>query len=208
MHILCHRGIWQTNSEKNTLAALELAIKSGFGIETDIRDCDGELVISHDMPLRNTGLHIDDFLKMYCFYDLKPLLALNIKSDGLQQILKSKLEQFGVTNYFVFDMSIPDTLPYMRLNMPFALRMSEFEDNGRLFNDAKYVWLDAFEHEWYTEELILNLMLQGKNVVIVSPELHKRSHLQLWGWLKKIEGQGKIYLCTDFINEAKEFFNV
>jgi hypothetical protein len=50
MKLLCHRGYRQRKSEQNSLAALELAILGGNGVETDIRDCDGELVISHDMP--------------------------------------------------------------------------------------------------------------------------------------------------------------
>ena len=73
---------------------------------------------------------------------------------------------------------------------------------------AKYVWLDAFEGEWYSDELIERLIAQGKYVAIVSPELHKRSHAGLWMRLKTIRDMGKLYLCTDLINEAEEVFNV
>ena len=36
------------------MAAFERAINFGFGIETDIRDFDGNLVIAHDLPNKNS----------------------------------------------------------------------------------------------------------------------------------------------------------
>ena len=50
MKILAHRGFWADEEEKNTLSAFGKAFDSGFGIETDIRDRNGELVISHNPP--------------------------------------------------------------------------------------------------------------------------------------------------------------
>lgn len=208
MKLLCHRGHWTKRENQNSLEAFERAISHGYGIETDIRDCDGELVISHDAPLKLGSVTLSDFLKKYSVSDVKPMLALNIKADGLHEKLKSALEAYGVVNYFVFDMSVPDTLGYMRLDMPFAVRLSEFEDGGQLLAKAKYVWLDAFESEWYSVELIEKLIAQGKNVAIVSPELHKRSHSALWMKLKNIHGMEQLYLCTDLINEAEVVFNV
>jgi len=208
MKILCHRGKWIKRVDQNSLESFKRATSSGHGIETDIRDCDGELVISHDAPLKLGSITLIDFLKVYSSSNVKPMLALNIKSDGLHEKLKSVLDRYGVTNYFVFDMSVPDTLAYMRLDMPFAARLSEFEDAGRLLAKAKYVWLDAFESEWYTVELIEKLIAQGKCVAIVSPELHKRPHAALWMKLKTIRDMGQLFLCTDLINEAEEVFNV
>lgn len=48
--ILAHRGFWKEETEKNTKIAFERAFNSGFGIETDLRDIKGEIVISHNMP--------------------------------------------------------------------------------------------------------------------------------------------------------------
>ena len=44
--ILAHRGFWKEETEKNTKIAFERAFNSGFGIETDLRDIKGEIVIS------------------------------------------------------------------------------------------------------------------------------------------------------------------
>ena len=41
--VRAHRGWWLTPAEKNSKAAFERALAAGYGIETDVRDCDGEL---------------------------------------------------------------------------------------------------------------------------------------------------------------------
>lgn len=35
MKIIAHRGFWKTESEKNTMKAIQRAIDSGYGFETD-----------------------------------------------------------------------------------------------------------------------------------------------------------------------------
>jgi glycerophosphoryl diester phosphodiesterase len=55
MKIIAHRGMWFNKHEQNTLVAFERALENGFGIETDFRDFNGSLVISHDLPLENVN---------------------------------------------------------------------------------------------------------------------------------------------------------
>lgn len=50
IEILAHRGWWTSREDQNSLDALTRALTAGFGVETDIRDCAGRLVVSHDMP--------------------------------------------------------------------------------------------------------------------------------------------------------------
>ena len=52
-NILAHRGLWFCEEEKNSSNALFKALDLGFGIETDVRDLCGELIISHDPPMLN-----------------------------------------------------------------------------------------------------------------------------------------------------------
>lgn len=87
MKILAHRGFWNTLEEKNSLKALNRAFQNGYGIETDIRDYLGELVISHNIP-DSKSPKLEELLSIYSEekYDLP--LALNVKSDGIQSILK------------------------------------------------------------------------------------------------------------------------
>jgi glycerophosphoryl diester phosphodiesterase len=48
VHILAHRGLWKTASEHNRLEAFRHALESGYGIEVDVRDASGELIVAHD----------------------------------------------------------------------------------------------------------------------------------------------------------------
>jgi hypothetical protein len=208
MYILAHRGYWCLSEGKNTLSALMLAIDKDLGIETDVRDCDGVLVISHDPPTRDKAIPLDDFFSCYAASNFSPCLALNIKSDGLQNLLLKKIEEYQINNYFVFDMSVPDTLGYIKLGMPVAVRISEYEQENKLFEVAKFVWLDAFDSEWYSIDFINTLLAKDKKVAIVSPELHRRSHSELWSSLRPLADNDNLYLCTDFVNEAMDFFNV
>ena len=49
--ILAHRGIWSDSKSANHPEALTRALEMGFGIETDLRDRNCELVVSHDPPI-------------------------------------------------------------------------------------------------------------------------------------------------------------
>ena len=208
MKLLCHRGIWTEAHQKNTHAALCAAFDQRLGIETDIRDCNGKLVVSHDMPRAETAGDLDALLSHYQDLQSSAPLALNVKADGLQQALLHKLQSYQVKNYFVFDMSVPDTLGYRRLNMPFAARLSEYESPGVLLDQASHVWLDAFDSEWYSMDVIEGLLAQGKHVAVVSPELHRRAHQDLWAALRRWDLADRLYLCTDLVASAMEVFHV
>ncbi|HET8870132.1 MAG TPA: hypothetical protein VFM48_06780 [Aquabacterium sp.] len=208
MKLLCHRGVWKAPNERNSAAALNLALDRGLGIETDIRDCDGRLVISHDMPTCAAFGSLENLLEHYRKGASRSTLALNIKSDGLQNKLKDALSTHGVANYFVFDMSVPDTLGYRRVDMNFAVRLSEFESESPLLESASHVWLDAFSTEWYSIDLIRQLIERGKHVAVVSPELHRRPHREWWAALREVESKGRLHLCTDWVDEAMEVFDV
>ena len=49
MYILSHRGFWLSPNEKNLEIAFRRSFEAGFGVETDIRDYQGRLVIAHDI---------------------------------------------------------------------------------------------------------------------------------------------------------------
>lgn len=207
MKLLAHRGLWHQDAEKNTLAALAAALDQGHGIETDVRDLDGELVISHDMPRRAAHLGLDALLAHCARTPQAGTLALNIKADGLQAALQAKLAQHGVTNCFMFDMSLPDTLGWRRHGLPWAVRLSEYEDGGPLLEEARFVWLDAFERDdWYPLSLLDGLLARGKTVAVVSPELHRRPPQAAWRRLQPLAGASRLHLCTDLVSQAMEEF--
>jgi hypothetical protein len=210
MKLLAHRGAWTEPGEKNSLASLVAAVEAGHGVETDIRDLDGRLVISHDMPTREAHVDLDAFLDRVAVTPQAGLLALNIKADGLQAPLSQALRSRGITRWFAFDMSVPDLLGWRRQGLPCAVRLSEYEDGGPLLDDAPFVWLDAFQDDtWYSPALVRELLARGKTVAIVSPELHKRAWAPAWERLAGLDDtSGRLYLCTDLITQAMEVFDV
>jgi glycerophosphoryl diester phosphodiesterase len=204
MIILSHRGYWTQAHEKNTTTAFAHSFNLGFGTETDIRDQNGILVISHDMP-SNVSLTFKDFLNIYGKSHLP--LALNIKADGLASILKENLQNIDHSNWFVFDMSIPDMRAYLNQGIPIFTRMSEVEQQPVWLDQAAGVWLDSFSTEWYDTNLIEKLLLQGKKVCVVSSELHGRDKSSLWRLLYPLSHHAQLMLCTDTPEEAKDYFD-
>ena len=203
MQILSHRGFWQSPNERNSRAAFLRSYGLGFGVETDVRDLDGTLVISHDPPLRDC-LKLDDFLVLPGVAD-QPL-ALNIKSDGLAKSLKTAMQDFH--NWFAFDMSIPDMRDHLKLGNPVLTRMSEIERDPPLLDLASGVWLDAFDNIWYNMDMVSNLLQQTKKVCIVSPELHGRNEVPLWSSLRNLSAAEGLMICTDYPEKARKFFGV
>ena len=210
IEVISHRGLWKKLEEQNTIEAFYDSLEAGFGIETDIRDNCGDLVISHDIPTQtNNILTVDDFFNLYQKYGKNQTLALNIKSDGLSKLLKQKLDTFEINNYFVFDMSIPDTLSYQKESLNFFSRQSEYEMTPALYDKCSGVWIDSFHSAWVKEGVIIKHSENRKNICIVSPELHKRSHLADWKKYKDISNNNSeltFIICTDFPVEARSFF--
>lgn len=209
MIVLSHRGYWLNPSERNSQTAFERSFSMGFGTETDIRDRNSQLVISHDMPDKSC-IPLEQFFDIYKKYQVPLPLALNIKADGLQLELKRLLAEYDIDSYFVFDMAVPDGLLYTRQSMRTYTRQSEYETAPAYYELADGIWLDEFNEHWLTDEVITRHLDNGKSLCIVSPELHKRDNTQEWIHYKQLEdriGRHHIMLCTDFPEKAQEFFN-
>lgn len=205
MKIICHRGLWKNPLEKNTKGALENALVSGFGIETDIRDLNQKIVISHDSALHDS-MSLESLFMFYKNNQLKNFLALNIKADGLHQSLESLIIKYQIQNYFVFDMSVPETIQYKNRQIKFYSRLSEYEPTPIFYSSCDGIWLDCFESIWYSTTMIEKYLTDGKKVAIVSPELHKRQHTLFWEQLRDFRYCDELYLCTDFPEDAKKKF--
>lgn len=208
MRILAHRGYWNENIEKNSPKALRTALEKGFGFESDVRDYMERMVISHNIATANSQdaeevfkwLH--EFNDEYCF-------AINIKADGLKDILKNFFIKYSVSNYFLFDMSIPQMVEFNEMGLKFFTRQSEVEPNPNMYNEAAGIWIDGFwGTHWITKELLDGHVNNGKEVCLVSPDLHGKKDYK--GFWKKLLDDGidldKVILCTDHPEEARRFF--
>ncbi|MET0746739.1 MAG: hypothetical protein ABWY49_00980 [Rhizobium sp.] len=208
-NILAHRGSWNAGIGKNSREALSRALLAGFGLETDLRDCNGALVISHDPPMQSDDIiPFEWLLDFYVSNACTGVLALNVKADGLASMTAEALRRHGVTRYFVFDMSIPDMLAYLRAGMPTYSRVSEYEPQPALEAETAGIWLDNFTGAFAQVDTAAKLAADGKPVAVVSPELHKRPHEALWTSLRDRAGldMSSLLLCTDFPDEAALFF--
>jgi len=220
MKIISHRGLWKEKKDKNSLLSFKESIDSGYGFEIDIRSFENELIVSHD-PLKRSDLQISNaknpktyFIEVLTYYKLQKsnvTLAINIKEDGLASILSPLLHEYEVSNYFVFDMSIPDTIAYKNEEINFFSRQSEYEMTVSLYKNSSGVWLDEFNLHWITSEILEGHLREGKKVCIVSPDLHKRDYTDEWEHYKNfkdnINDNNLIMLCTDKVIEAEGFFN-
>jgi glycerophosphoryl diester phosphodiesterase len=209
MQLLAHRGYWLKATEKNTKQAITDAFAKGWGVETDFRDCAEQIVIAHDLA-KQTDYAAEYVWQQYNEHKSNACIAINIKADGLSEQMQGALLKYQISNYFVFDMSIPETLRYLKLGLNVFVRCSEYEiPNQELLNKAKGIWLDAFTSTWFQKELIDLHLLKDKQIAIVSCELHGRNHLALWAMIKEnnFHLNRNVLLCTDLPHEAKQYFS-
>jgi hypothetical protein len=193
--IFAHRGFWkERGSGPNSLESLNSAFEEGFAVETDVRDQQKEIVISHD-PCGSSA---------YNSFNRELLalgrIAVNIKSDGLVPRFTELREDLRESRSFVFDCSFPQILHFRNASIPHALRISEFE--RELPWKPEYIWLDAFNDDWWIKDVKIRKMMDEIPTIIVSPELHGREFLNVWeefsSLTKEIESIG---ICTDFPNQ-------
>jgi glycerophosphoryl diester phosphodiesterase len=208
MTIISHRGYWREVWEKNTPAAFERSFKLGFGTETDFRDREGELVIAHDLP-DSKALRAEDFFRQFCRHDRSLPLAINIKADGLQHLFKAAFARHEIENYFLFDMSVPDAVYSLKVGLRVFTRRSDLEPEPAFYAEAAGVWMDAFfDDSWLTPDAITAHLQAGKQVCLVSPELHQRPHLAFWERLRAnpVCHDDRLILCSDLPEDATAFF--
>ena len=206
MKILSHRGYWKQETEKNLVVAFERSFQLGFGTETDVRDRAGELVICHDLPAGGE-LTFREFLKLYTQFKNNLPLAINVKSDGLQSKMGVLLKEFNVTDYFLFDMSIPDTLRSLNAQLKCFARISEYENpTEELLKSVSGVWYDYFHPRSIDTKEVQHLLDKGLAVCLISPELHHREPLEFWKQIKvsRLHENAKLMICTDVPEEFKK----
>ncbi|KPC35433.1 Uncharacterized protein ABJ99_3842 [Pseudomonas syringae pv. cilantro] len=203
MQIISHRGYWLENGERNLAVAFHRSFDLGFGTETDVRDVAGQLVVSHDMPVGGE-LTLDGLLDIMAGRNLP--LAINVKADGMALALRETFARHGHTNWFAFDMAVPDMRSYLQEKVLTYTRLSDVEPSPAWIDQAAGVWLDGFDSEWFSNQVIDDLLARGKRVCVVSPELHGRNGLALWQQLRELNSQNRLTLCTDTPVDAVNFF--
>ena len=198
-YILAHRGLWGVAGEPNSPAAIHAALDGGFGIETDVRDHSGVIVVSHDPPLAETT-PLSGLLAWTTKHS--PVVALNVKADGLAGGILEATSTVAAPEFFVFDMSLPQARAMNAHGLPTAARVSEFEPVECLragpYSQCSYLWLDCFDSDWFIGADHLPNELRARKTFVVSPEVHGRDPEAVWIWLLRMRSLGHtVGLCTD-----------
>lgn len=197
-----HSLLFKKTKDLGSLTSLQRALENNVGVEIDLRDYRTHPTIDgKTTPLR-------DFLKMYDKQGKHLPVALNIKTCGLVPTLKELLKSHALENYFCHNMSVPEMVVYAAAGLKFFTRQSEIERECVMYEDAAGVLLDAFFDDWFGADVVLKHLDAGKNVAIVSPEIHGRSPEKTWNLLKdnKLYLQDNVYLITENIDDARTFF--
>ncbi len=143
-------------------------INPKYGLEIDIRDYGGKLVLSHDIP-NDQSEHLESFLS---HIQENNFLAINIKSVEIESELKKILSKAKISNYFTFDWPIPSLKKAINYDLNCAFRLSEYEKD--IYPNCEWAWIDAFNEIWYDADYLISLKNNGIKLALVSPELHGR----------------------------------
>lgn len=183
------------------------AFARGWGVELDVRDLNGSLVVSHDPP-SDVALPFETVVAAYREHGCPGALAVNVKADGLAGMLVEALCDVNPRRWFAFDMSVPDMREYAHQGLPFFTRHSDLEPTPALYEEAEGVWLDDFDGGFIAHERIAAHLAAGKRVAVVSPELHGRDRGRVWEQWRPwpVWGSADVFLCTDHPTSAEEVF--
>jgi len=142
-----------------------------WGIEFDVHAFGKNLVVAHEPFI--DGILFSDFISQ----TKGRFLAVNVKEEGIEEILISELKNKNISNFFLFDVTTPQVFRLgEKHSKVLAIRYSQLEKidllESRKF--AKYLWLDTFNGAfWLDKKLIREIKNLGFNICFVSPELHR-----------------------------------
>jgi glycerophosphoryl diester phosphodiesterase len=208
MRILAHRALLQgpDASVENTLPALAAACAEQFDVEFDVNvDAEGRLVLSHDPCPWSVDRDAATFLRR-----TRPQFAhaLNVKDlDTLDELLAAVGAAGAADRFVLFDFELLDAprqllAEVQRRGYRVAHRISEHEPyTAEYAADASVtmIWLDELEGPWVDAAVVRQLRNAGKDVLYVSPDLHRRAGGEelerRWRELAAWDVSG---ICTDY----------
>lgn len=145
-----------------------------FGVELDLRDYDGKIVVQHD-PWKG-GESFEDYLRHFHHR----FLILNVKSEGIEERVLELVTRQGLRDFFFLDLSFPALVKLSRKGeRRIAVRFSEHEPVESCFalqGRVSWVWVDCFTDypplgPWRDQ------LLQNFQLCLVAPELQGRPPL-------------------------------
>jgi len=157
----------------NTLDTSSAAVlfSSADGIEFDLRDSNGELIVQHDACSKN-GQLFSEFLT-YC--PTNKFYIVNIKAEGFEELAIQMLTDAGIHTFFLLDCGMPSIVRLGRKGeRRMAVRFSEYESFETVIAVAPFVswiWIDVFTRLTFTKDHATKAKQLGLRLCLVSPEL-------------------------------------
>ena len=155
------------------------------GVEIDLRSKDSRIILQHD-PYKN-GEDFEKWLEVW----FGQFLILNIKEEGLEELIFKILLEREISNYFLLDQSFPFLHRTLRSgNKKVAVRVSDIESiETALSVDSEWVWVDCFNGNWeFLLDMIPKLVNAKKKICLVSPELVRENSAKELSELKNLLG--------------------
>lgn len=205
MKIICHRGLWKGKTElQNSKRACLEGLKLFDGIEIDLKNKNGKIILSHDPILSNKR-----YLELSVLFkeNKDSFYALNIKEDGLGPKLKELITKYNIKNYMCFDLSSPEEYCYLQLGLKVFKRFGDQDFINISQQKTRGLVFDIFNNRNQLNYLKkLNNSKLNLPTMIISPELHNLSFLKTWKLYNEKLTTKNLYICTDHPFEAREFF--
>lgn len=204
VRILAHRGCLTSERQGNTRSSWLECFASGFGIEVDLRDHNGSLVLSHDPAAGSEPATLTQLFTDWSDAGAMHPVGINIKSSGLGSLITATLGHLPA-QWFLFDHAVPDLVAQQRMGLRCYPRLSELETDYA--TGVPGLWVDSFNGTYPEVAELASLVGDGVNIVLVSPELHGRPHQMLWDSWSQLAENPFVSICTDFAVAADDFFN-
>ena len=171
------------------------------GIEFDIRDNNGEIIVQHD-PFKD-GQPFQEFVT---FCAPNKFYIVNVKSEGIEEKAIEIMTGAGLNDFFLLDCSIPSIVRLGRRGeRRIAARYSEFESEDTviaLYREGyiSWVWVDVFSTLPLRPFLLSCFHAAGLRVCLVSPELQgQQEKIQIYkGAVAEMGGVDAV--CTKLHN--------
>lgn len=169
---------------RNTLAERD-ATPAQYGVELDVRVAHGRVVVTHDPVLGPAEDSVDlPTLDAWLAGYRGALLIVNVKEEGIEDVVRASLARAGVTDWFFLDQSMAALMKTVRSGESrVAVRVSDVEHAGTalaLAGRAAWVWLDAFTPGLPVHADTLRALRDvGYRICLVSPELHGRDDAEI-----------------------------
>jgi len=155
----------------NTINELK-NVKAEYGVEIDVRNYAGKLILHHEPFKRG------DYFEDFCAEFDKSFLILNIKTEGIEEDVLSKIRKYNIKNYFLLDVSFPFIIKLIKTGeKKIAVRFSEFESIETVLSlegMVEWVWIDIFNKLPLDKDSFIKLKNAGFKICLVSPEILMR----------------------------------